>query len=96
MGTSLIRISVIANRSTRSEIDGNNNFDRDDNNHPDKTNEDHLLETPPASVKYKRSTEFSLARGFLTTAAKIGKFAKLSERRIRDERPVIPSVSDSC
>lgn len=88
MGTSLIRISVIASRSGNSESDNNKNNPEED---PVKTNECHLLETPPASIKH--NTQFSLSQSILQKAAKIGKFAKVSDRRSKDERPVFSTVS---
>ncbi|KAL7047137.1 hypothetical protein ACKWTF_002805 [Chironomus riparius] len=84
MGTSLIRISVIASRSGNSESDNKN-----DQEYTEKTNECHLLETPPASIKH--NTKFSLTSSLLQKAAKIGKFAKVSDRRSQDERPVFSS-----
>ena len=88
MGTSLIRISVIANRTRISESDNNNNNPEDT---AAKTNECHLLETPPASIKH--NTQFTFSRSVLITAANIGKLAKFSERRVKDEGPVFSSVS---
>jgi hypothetical protein len=89
MGTSLIRISVIASRSGKSESDNKTNNPED----TERTNECHLLETPPASIKH--NTQFSLGRSLLQKAANIGKFAKVSDRRSNDERPVFSSVSHS-
>lgn len=86
MGTSLIRVSVIASRSGKSESDNKNNPED-----TEKTNECHLLETPPASINH--NTEFSLSRSILQKAANIGKFARVSDRRSKDERPVFSSVS---
>jgi Ras-related protein Rab-32 len=88
MGTSLIRISVIASRSGTSESDNKNNPED-----TEKTNECHLLETPPASIKH--NTQFSLTSSILQKAAKIGKFAKVSDRRSQDDHSsVFSSVSN--
>jgi hypothetical protein len=83
MGTNILKISVIANRSSKSKSSNDNS---------EKTNEFLLLETP-SKASVKQSSQFSLGQSIIDKAAKIGKIAKLSNRKIRDERPVFSAVS---
>lgn len=88
MGTSLIRISVIANRSHASDYCNISDIEE----FP-KTNEVLLLETS-SKVELKQASRFSSNQNIQNKSANIGKIAKVSERRIRDEHhPVFPMVS---
>jgi hypothetical protein len=93
MGTNILRISVIANRSNNNNNHSDNTDSSEKKSSSVRTNEFLLLETPSKAQLKERSPQFSFGQSIFSKAANIGKLAKLSERKIRDERPVFSMVS---